>query len=28
LQSAYDLRLAAQPGGEAIDKLPRRSDSA
>jgi addiction module HigA family antidote len=28
LQSAYDLRLAAQQGGEAIDKLPRRSDAA
>jgi len=26
LQSAYDLRLAAQQGGEAINKLPRRVD--
>jgi addiction module HigA family antidote len=28
LQSAYDLRLAAEQGGEAINKLPRRGDTA
>jgi addiction module HigA family antidote len=28
LQSTYDLRLAAQQAGEAIDKLPRRDDVA
>jgi addiction module HigA family antidote len=28
LQAAYDLRLAAQQAGEAIEKLPRRSDTA
>jgi addiction module HigA family antidote len=28
LQSAYDLRLAAQRAGEAISRLPRRGDKA
>jgi addiction module HigA family antidote len=28
LQSAYDLRVAAQRAGAAIDKLPRRSDAS
>ena len=27
LQAAYDLRMAAQQAGEAIEKLPRRSDA-
>jgi addiction module HigA family antidote len=27
LQTSYDLRLAAQQAGEAIEKLPRRGDA-
>ena len=27
LQTAYDLRLAANQAGQAIEKLPRRADS-
>lgn len=28
LQTAYDLRMAESQAGEAIEKLPRRSDAA
>ena len=27
LQTAFDLRIAAQQAGEAIEKLPRRADT-